>query len=349
MAAGRWAATATLLRDGRLLVVGGYSFAEKDTLRSADLFDPQTENFTPAAPMRDDRNFATAALLPSGKVLVAGGFSETRGTLAVAEIYDPVTDHWASTRGEMSDHRELYTATPLPDGTVLLVGGLSLKKKATLSTAEIYDPATDTFTPTRAAMHSDRFGHAAVALADGRVLILGGQSWTIGQPSMTLATAEVYDPATGRFSLTGPLLSARDRPTATRLPGGTVLVAGGTDKGQPPLAAEIYEPTAGTFRRAGSLSEGRMAHDACLLPDGRVLVAGGWADARKATTPTVEVYDPKTDGWSRLPDLPFSAHDLILVLLPDGRRLLVLGGKSTQGDEKTAYSVDQAAFITLSP
>jgi len=197
-------------------------------------------------------------------------------------------------------------------------------------------------------MHNDRFGHATVALADGRVLILGGQSWTIGQPSVTLATAEVYDTTTGRFSLNGPLLYARDRPTATRLADGAVLIAGGTDKGQPPLDAEIYEPTAGTFRRAGSLSEGRMAHDACLLLDGRVLVAGGWSDARKATTPSVEVYDPKADVWEQLADLPFSAHDLLLVLLRDGRRLLALGGKSTQGDEKTAYSVDRAAWVTLS-
>jgi hypothetical protein len=343
MSAGRWAATATALLDGRVLVAGGYSFAEKDTLRSADLFDPKTEGFTPAAPLRDDRNFATATRLSNGRVLVAGGFSEKRGTLSFAEIYDPLSDRWTPTQGEMNDCRELYTATSLPDGTILLAGGLSLKKRTTLNTAEIYAPASDTFTPTRATMRHDRFGHAATALADGRVLLLGGQSWKIGNPSDTLATAEVYDPKTGIFALTGSLLSARDRPTATRLHDGTVLIAGGTDRGKPPLDAERYDPATGTFHRVGSLSEGRMAHDACLLADGRVLVAGGWSDVQKATTPAVEVYDPTTNAWTRWPDLPFSAHDLVLLVL-DGR-ILSVGGKSTQGDEATAYSVGQAAWL----
>jgi hypothetical protein len=330
-----------------VLVSGGYSFADKDTLRSAELFDTRTERFTPAAPMRDDRNFATATRLPGDRILVAGGFSEKRGTLSSAEVYDPVSDGWSPTNGALCDRRELFTATPLPGGKVLLIGGLSLEKKTTLDTAEVYDPAADTFTPTRSPMHRDRFGHAAVALADGRVLVVGGQSWKIGHPSETLATAEVYDPKKGAFSLTGPMTDARDRPTGTLLRDGTVLIAGGTDRGRPPLDAEVYDPSAGTFRRTGALSEGRMAHHACRLPDGRVLVAGGWADARGATTPSVEAYDPVEGTWSLLPDLPFSAHDLELVVVHTGR-VLAVGGKATQGDETRAFSVDRAAWLVLS-
>jgi hypothetical protein len=89
-----------------------------------------------------------------------------------------------------------------------------------------------------------------------------------------------------------------------------------------------------------------MAHNACRLPDGRVLVAGGWADVRGATTPSVEVYDPVAETWSPLPDLPFSAHDLELVVHTG--RILAVGGKSTQGDETRAFSIDRAAWLALS-
>ena len=94
-----------------------------------------------------------------------------------------------------------------------------------------------------------------------------------------------------------------------------------------------------------------MAHDACALPDGRVLVAGGWSDSRKATTPTVEIYDPAADTWAALADLPFSAHDLALFWMPTEGRLsatghvLAVGGKSTTGDEATAASIDGATWI----
>ena len=346
----RWAATATRLPDGRVLVAGGYSFAKKDTLRSADLWDPKTAAVTPAAPMNEDRNFATATLLPNGKVLVAGGFSEKRFTLDKAEVYDPAKNVWEATLGRLNDRRELFTATPLDDGRVLLVGGLSLKKRTTLLTAETYDPKTNTFTATPGLMTDDRFGHAAARLPDGRVLVVGGKSWRVGEPDRTLATAELFDPKTGLFTPTnGPLKIARDRPTATLLSDGRVLVAGGAGKGASAMMAEIFDPKTGLFMDAAPLVEGRMAHDACLLPDGRVLVAGGWCDARKATTPTAEIFDPKTNRWTpALPDLPFAAHDLVLVPLPNGT-VLAVGGKVTNGDEKTAASVDRAVLLAPPP
>ncbi len=348
MSDGRWAATATRLPDARVLVAGGYSFAKKDTLRSADLWDPKTGLFAPAASMAEDRNFAQAALLPDGKVLVAGGFSEKRLTLDTAEVYDPQTNTWSATAGRLNDRRELFTATTLDDGRVLLVGGLSLKKRTTLLTAETYDPKTNTFTATVGLLLGDRFGHAAARLPDGRVLVVGGKSWRVGEPDKTLATAELFDPKTGMFTQTnGPLRTARDRPTATLLPDGRVLIAGGAGKGVSALMAELFDPKTGTFTDAAPLTEGRMAHDACSLPDARVLVAGGWSDVRKATTPTAEIYDPKTNRWTAaLPDLPFAAHDLILVPLPGGT-ILAVGGKSTTGEDKTATSVDRAVVLSV--
>ena len=352
---GRWAASSVRLADGRLLIAGGYSFSSKNTVKSADLFDPSSGKFSRAAPLFQDRNFATATLLlPGRKILVAGGFSEKNGgSLGTAEIYDPATDRWTFTRSPMNDHRELFTATRLADGRVLLVGGLSLKKRGTLATAEWYDPATDSFTVTPGTLSEDRFGQASALLPDGRVLIVGGQSWKIGKASRTLASAEIFDPQSGLFTPTALMHFARDRCTATVLRDGRVLIAGGTDKGNPPLPAEIFDPTTGTFTLAAPLREGRMAHDACLLPDGRVAVAGGWSDSRRATTPTVEIYDPGKNLWAALPDLPFSSHDIALFWMPVYGRvsanghILAVGGKSTPGDEAKATSIDNAAWMEL--
>ena len=348
MTDGRWAGTVTRLPDGRVLAAGGYAYSKKDTVRSADLWDPKTEIFAPAAPMGADRNFATATLMPDGTVLVAAGFSETRGTLDTAEVYHPKTNTWDPVAGRMNDHRELYTATLLKNGKVLLVGGLSLKKRTTVPTAEVYDPGADAFTATAGILMEDRFGHAAALLPDGKVLVVGGKAWRIGQADHALASAEVYDPATDAFAPTAPLKSARDRPTATTLPDSRVLVAGGTAKGSPAMMAEVYDPKTRTWADAAPLAEGRMAHDAVLLPDGRVLVAGGWADARKTTTATSEIYDPKANRWTPGPDLPFPAHDLVLVPVRGGK-VLTVGGKSSAGDEKTAASIDAAAILTLHP
>jgi len=281
-------------------------------------------------------------------VLVAGGFSERRGTWDTAELYDFRTDTWTPTKGRMNDHRELYTATALPNGRVLLVGGLSLRKRTTVPTAELYDPLTDTFTPTAGQLRDDRFGHAAALLPDGKVLIVGGKSWRVGQADRTLASAEVYDPLTDTFSpAAGSLKTGRDRPTATPLPDGRILVAGGAAAGgASAMMAEIYDAGTRVFTDAAPLAEGRMAHDAVLLPGGRVLVAGGWAGARKATTPTAEIYDSRTNRWMPAPDLPFHAHDLLLASLPGGQ-VLAVAGKSTTGDDRTAFSVDKAALLTV--
>ena len=89
-----------------------------------------------------------------------------------------------------------------------------------------------------------------------------------------------------------------------------------------------------------------MAHDACLLDDGRVLVAGGWSAARKATTPTAEIYNPQANRWIPASDLPFHAHDLFLIPLPEGH-VLAVAGKSTTGDDRTAHAVDSAALLRV--
>jgi hypothetical protein len=109
-------------------------------------------------------------------------------------------------------------------------------------------------------------------LPDGEVLVAGG--YMNGTP-VTLASAELYDPATGNFTGTGSMTTPRGRQTATLLGNGTVLMAGGYDGLTPFLAAELYDPAVGSFAATGAMNVARWRHTATLLQDGNVLIVGG--------------------------------------------------------------------------
>jgi hypothetical protein len=153
---------------------------------------------------------------------------------------------------------------------VLIVGGVLTSASDPVATAEVYDPATGNFTMT-GAMATAREQHTAT-LGDGRVLIVGGTTSTGTGDLHPTATVEVYDPSTGSFSVTGSMAEARTFHTATLLPSGKVLVAGGGDENS---TAEVYDPANGSFRTTGRMEIGRSGHTATLLPNGSVLVAGG--------------------------------------------------------------------------
>jgi len=167
--------------------------------------------------------------------------------------------------------RFLHTATLLQDGTVLIVGGALTSTSDPVATAEVYHPDTGIFTMTHA-MTTAREQHTATLLADGRVLIAGGTTSTGTGDLHPTATVEVYDPSTGSFSTTGLMAEARSFHTATLLPSGKVLVAGGGDENS---TAEVYDPATGSFSITGGMEIGRSGHTATLLPNGSVLVAGG--------------------------------------------------------------------------
>lgn len=279
MSTDRAAHQATLLVDGRVLVTGGCGGDHCGDVRaSAELYDPATRVFRRAAPMSVPRASHAAARLPDGRVLVAGGWTGDAPT-ASAEVFDPRRDRWMPV-GDMTTARVSAIAVPLRDGRVLIAGG-GQGRLADFASAEVFDPATATFS----AIGSGATNHyLATRLADGRVLLTGGQA---GDGTI-LASAEILDPGTGRFAPTGSMATPRVKQAAALLPDERVLVIGGSDRrgyAARFASTELYDPATGAFTPGPDMRWGRhKIRDAvAVLPSGDVVVAGG---ARRP-----EVYD----------------------------------------------------------
>ena len=331
--------TATLLSDGRVLVAGGLNSGSRPTA-TAELYDPSIGTWGATAPMASARSRQTATLLPDGRVLVVGGRDLSGASVATAEVYDPGTGTWSST-ASMITARSYHTATLLPDGRVLVAGGIHGRDTGRFveKRAEIYDPNSGGWTNTDQ-MADARYGHTAVLLSDGRVLVSGGDGRA--RDCMKLVTAELYDPVAATWKPTRPMATARSFHTATLLPNGRVLVAGGNTIDQqglirtvPPICvaiaqtAELYDPNTDTWIPANSMATRRVGQTATLLSDGRVLVAGGRSfDGDIATSiATAEVYSLNIGIWSTTGNIPVARAFHTATLLNDGR-VLVCGGHS---------------------
>ena len=288
MTIGRSGHTATLLKSGKVLIVGGWT-GRYDLRGSAEIYDPAANTFTPTGNLVIERAGSTATLLADGRVLVAGGEDRQENAIASAEIYDPATGKFSAT-GSMANPRGAHTATAQKDGRVLIVGGGSghYPSQNVYRSAELFDPVTGKFS-SAGQMSVGRHKHAAILLRSGRVLILGGsdnRDWH-GE----YASAEIYDPASGTFAVTGRMNTSRFKlPAAVALlPSGRVLVAGGGP------FAELYDETTGTFLRVpGSLGAARFFASTTLLSGGKALITGGYAESSGSlpATPAAWLYQP---------------------------------------------------------
>ncbi|HLN99847.1 MAG TPA: kelch repeat-containing protein [Pyrinomonadaceae bacterium] len=335
---GRDSQTATLLTNGKVLVTGGND--SNGTLKSAELYDPATGTWSITGNLKTSRAFHTATLLPNGKVLVAGGFScapppQTCSDLNGAELYDPSTGNWSDT-GNLNHTLSSHTATLLLNGKVLVAGGFG-------DTAELYDPASGSWSNTGSLnLNSNLIHHTATLLSSGKILLAGGL--LCGGMSCGNGTnmAALFDPVSETWSSTGNLNTGRELHTATLLPNGKVLIAGGlidSESGLATNSVELYEPANGTWSVTGSLNQARAYHTSNLLADGKVLVAGGFfVDNLPNITNLAELYDPVTGSWSNTASLNIARRFHTATLLLNGK---VLAAGGTVGNSAELYDAAQ--------
>jgi hypothetical protein len=283
------------------------------------------------ASLRQYRWHHSQSTLLDGRVLVCGGFAvdATSGpfVLSCTEIYTPETNTWRSGPNLLQQYRDHSSVqSTLNDGRVLVSGGYGTFSPCRETSAEIYDPTTDTFTRsthmlrTRKRESSD---HTQSTLLDGRVLVCG------------TGTAEIYDPQTEVWSVASSMLQHRDKASQSTLLDGRVLVCGGTtpwydcETSASPRTlsfstTEMYDPLTDTWSPAPPMLSARSGHSQSTLSDGRVLVCGGGnKDTRRCGT--TEIFNPFTDTWSHAPPMLCSRTHHSQSTLRDGRILVCDG------------------------
>ena len=327
--------TATLLPNGQVLIVGGYHRGSGG-IAQAELYNPTTGTFSATGSLTTGRYSATATVLNNGKVLIAGG-QDTSGALASAELYDASSGTFSVT-GSLSCACG-RVPTLLPNGMVLFSGGFDATTGRALATAELYNPGTGAFIPT-GSLKVARAGPSSTLLPNGKVLVAGGVFYT-GTPPYNLvanylASAELYDPSTGTFSLTGSLNSARSGQSVTVLGNGTVLLAAGQNNGANGGylgSAEIYNPATGKFTLTGSLNTPRFLHTAHLLANGEVLIVAG---NHFGSIASAELYNPATGTFTNAASLNTPRQGHASALLQNGQ-VLAAGGYESQLGSRLGY------------
>ena len=337
---GRYGASDALLPDGRVLVAGGF---RSTNLATAEIWDPASGLFSATSnDLSVARGYATSTVLTSGKVLIAGGgdYNDGGAASAAADIFDPATGLFSPTAAPMNAARHGATATLLGNGKVLIAGGIASNTQTRLASAELYDPATNTFTAT-GSMHVARDLASAVKLPNGNVLICGGGDGS----GVSLDSSEIYIASgTGAGTFTaGPTMKVkRDDATATLLPGGLVLIVGGINNDIPIGSAELYNYTANTFTLSQSSITPRHFQTANLLASGQVLIAGGVDSATNASTlKDAQLYDPATDTFAATGAMTTARYYHTATLLQDGR-VLMAGGYNDAGVVETAEVYGEA-------
>jgi uncharacterized protein (TIGR03437 family) len=300
--------TATLLPGGKVLFAGGNT-------ATAELYDPATGTFTRTGDMTTPRSNHSATVLPDGKVLIAGGYAPL---LSSAELYDPSTGMFSSL-GNMPQAGS-GTAILLANGTVFLAENIG---PGLIATAEIYDAVAGAFSFTGNQLYLGGKQQGAL-LAEGRVLLLD-----------CCRAEQLYDPASGTFSLTGAMTGIYEDGFASAMPAtGKLLVTGGYDEdvGRVSAGACLYDSATGTFVATGNMETPRNDHTATTLGDGTVLIAGGYVGPTSASvTASAEIYDPAAGTFAPTGDMTRVRVNHTATLLLDGT-VLIADGSTTPAE-----------------
>lgn len=337
--------SATLLRDGRVLLAGGGD-GGSGARSTAELFDPVTATFTSLA-MVDPRMKHAAAALGNGSVLLVGGQGSSTGFLASAEVYDPTANSFTRT-ASLANARLNHSATTLADGRVLVAGGFGAT--AVYASTEIYSPNAGAAQGSFAAgpaMTRDRLGHAAVRLDNGRVLIAGGRSSVVG--GITYAVEEL-DPGAGIFSAwpqASWLVTNRRDHTIAALPGQTrAIVAGGITTTLSPTTSFEVIPQGGE----GRMLVRRANH--AMTPTGTspttFWVIGGRPDFSGSPIAAVDKIDAADLSATAMPELSAGRADHTATLLPDGR-VLVAGGYRRMDSTTATAEISKSTICAAAP
>ena len=268
--------SATLLADGRVLIVGGVPIVGGGP---AELYDPSTGSFTPVGTAIPIPILIAVMTLADGRVLVEGCANPCNSV--IAGFYDPAD-------GTFKDAGPQFAGggleVVLADGKVLIVGGCPANHVGTK--AQVFDPSTGLFSPVGLMTNGCEDSNTATLLLNGKVLFVGSDEYPFP------ADASLFDPMSGTFANVGPAIAPREFSAATLIPDGTVFITGGQlPGGNGQAVSELYTPASSTFSVAGNMVTARHQHTATLLPDGTVLIAGGFS-LWPSSTASAELYRP---------------------------------------------------------
>lgn len=342
------------LRDGRYLVYGGIVVDTIEQppvnvyLNTGYVVDHVNNSIGPGFSCNGiavGRALQTTTLMPDGQVLITGGYNSS-GSLSDAFFIDPDAQTCSAVPVNMAVARSQHTATLLRNGNVLIAGGWVNGTIGPTSSAEVFDPVTESFTTVVNSMSQQRNTHSATLLADGRVMVTGGFGFGIN------ASSDLYDPATNSFSSTGFLTQARGGQRALLLQDGRVMVTGGNSGTAALSSTELYDPGTGLFTTGPSMTGARQWHAMALLPDGsgRVLLAGGNDNANSHWNiqanylSSSEIYDPATGQITPAPSMNTPRSMAGVASLSTGEVVMVGGflGNSNTTPGSGFYGADQA-------
>ncbi len=322
----RYAATATVLADGRVLVAGGLH-AMAAPINGCELYDPATDSWAATASLGIARGSHTATVIAAGDVLVVGGDAGDVPASSSTESYDAATGAW-SVRASLKKTRNRHAAGLLSNGRVLVVGGHPFDAAPI---AELYDPVANAWSepappPFAATGPTDA---ALVVLGDGRVLVTGGTYFDGAQLAAQTATY-LYDPAADTWQSGPSLAGARASHSAHLLANGKVLVVGGyhASLGGATATAELFDPNTNLWSSSGALAAPRGHHAHAVLKDGRLLVAGGLGNAGELAS--AELYQPSLGTWTTTSAFTLARARHQAALLSNGM-VLALGGTANGG------------------